>query len=138
MWFFFQAEDGIRDVAVTGVQTCALPICLMSRSTWIGAQGWLVVSDEILFEPRVEKWRRNASFAQRYLLCRSVDSRRSFRGCNARGSARSEGTGHDLDRKRAGSDCGPERCGRSLCQGYDHEQGHGTKAGIRSDLCRNV
>src|SRR6266436_1178043 len=24
--FFFQAEDGIRDVAVTGVQTCALPI----------------------------------------------------------------------------------------------------------------
>src|SRR2546429_3188243 len=26
MLFFFQAEDGIRDVAVTGVQTCALPI----------------------------------------------------------------------------------------------------------------
>src|SRR3989449_11320158 len=26
MFFFFQAEDGIRDVAVTGVQTCALPI----------------------------------------------------------------------------------------------------------------
>src|SRR5205809_2208395 len=28
-YFFFQAEDGIRDVAVTGVQTCALP----NRST---------------------------------------------------------------------------------------------------------
>src|SRR2546429_8877141 len=28
MFFFFQAEDGIRDVAVTGVQTCALPICV--------------------------------------------------------------------------------------------------------------
>src|SRR2546429_3171626 len=26
IFFFFQAEDGIRDVAVTGVQTCALPI----------------------------------------------------------------------------------------------------------------
>src|SRR5258708_31386138 len=26
--FFFQAEDGIRDDLVTGVQTCALPICL--------------------------------------------------------------------------------------------------------------
>src|SRR5437868_13407855 len=26
--FFFQAEDGIRDRNVTGVQTCALPICL--------------------------------------------------------------------------------------------------------------
>src|SRR3989449_8778778 len=29
--FFFQAEDGIRDVAVTGVQTCALPIYLAQR-----------------------------------------------------------------------------------------------------------
>src|SRR5260370_17258752 len=26
-FFFFQAEDGIRDSSVTGVQTCALPIC---------------------------------------------------------------------------------------------------------------
>src|SRR6266496_5028825 len=28
-FFFFQAEDGIRDLYVTGVQTCALPICLV-------------------------------------------------------------------------------------------------------------
>src|SRR5258708_40082285 len=27
VFFFFQAEDGIRDDLVTGVQTCALPIC---------------------------------------------------------------------------------------------------------------
>src|SRR5258708_9276507 len=27
MFIFFQAEDGIRDDLVTGVQTCALPIC---------------------------------------------------------------------------------------------------------------
>src|SRR5437588_1716229 len=27
IFFFFQAEDGIRDHCVTGVQTCALPIC---------------------------------------------------------------------------------------------------------------
>src|SRR2546421_2047151 len=27
VFFFFQAEDGIRDLIVTGVQTCALPIC---------------------------------------------------------------------------------------------------------------
>src|SRR3712207_7931329 len=27
-FFFFQAEDGIRDIGVTGVQTCALPIYL--------------------------------------------------------------------------------------------------------------
>src|SRR5262249_56473207 len=28
VFFFFQAEDGIRDWSVTGVQTCALPISL--------------------------------------------------------------------------------------------------------------
>src|SRR6266446_7086337 len=30
-FFFFQAEDGIRDYKVTGVQTCALPILGLSR-----------------------------------------------------------------------------------------------------------
>src|SRR2546422_4717364 len=33
LFFFFQAEDGIRDVAVTGVQTCALPISRSSERT---------------------------------------------------------------------------------------------------------
>src|SRR2546422_1208163 len=32
-FFFFQAEDGIRDVAVTGVQTCALPISVHAGPT---------------------------------------------------------------------------------------------------------
>src|SRR5271168_1470020 len=32
LFFFFQAEDGIRDRTVTGVQTCALPIWL--RNPW--------------------------------------------------------------------------------------------------------
>src|SRR5690606_41130352 len=34
--FFFQAEDGIRDFHVTGVQTCALPICMNDapRTVW--------------------------------------------------------------------------------------------------------
>ena len=46
-FFFFQAEDGIRDHCVTGVQTCALPICpcylfeisqwRVTESTWHGA-----------------------------------------------------------------------------------------------------
>src|SRR2546430_15751575 len=31
-FFFFQAEDGIRDLTVTGVQTCALPICFFSAA----------------------------------------------------------------------------------------------------------
>src|SRR5256885_4567435 len=30
VFFFFQAEDGIRDYKVTGVQTCALPIFLVA------------------------------------------------------------------------------------------------------------
>src|SRR5256885_7629853 len=37
-YFFFQAEDGIRDYKVTGVQTCALPIC--SRLTLNLGVGW--------------------------------------------------------------------------------------------------
>src|SRR5260363_455679 len=32
VFFFFQAEDGIRDDLVTGVQTCALPISAAERS----------------------------------------------------------------------------------------------------------
>src|SRR2546430_15708573 len=35
-FFFFQAEDGIRDLTVTGVQTCALPI---SRIAALGVNG---------------------------------------------------------------------------------------------------
>src|SRR5256885_2661723 len=31
--FFFQAEDGIRDYKVTGVQTCALPIFARARNS---------------------------------------------------------------------------------------------------------
>src|SRR5256886_16564002 len=37
MFFFFQAEDGIRDLTVTGVQTCALPIfgaALAAGASW--------------------------------------------------------------------------------------------------------
>src|SRR5256886_11489665 len=39
---FFQAEDGIRDLTVTGVQTCALPISSGSIETrWIGVVSWM-------------------------------------------------------------------------------------------------
>src|SRR5207245_5788572 len=36
-YFFFQAEDGIRDATVTGVQTCALPI---SRPIQLDGEPW--------------------------------------------------------------------------------------------------
>src|SRR2546430_5837822 len=38
-FFFFQAEDGIRDLTVTGVQTCALPIALVPTFIMIGVWG---------------------------------------------------------------------------------------------------
>src|SRR2546426_7443372 len=38
-FFFFQAEDGIRDYKVTGVQTCALPISPARRDTRSRAPG---------------------------------------------------------------------------------------------------
>src|SRR2546422_7939422 len=38
IFFFFQAEDGIRDVAVTGVQTCALPIYRWRSGRWSRAR----------------------------------------------------------------------------------------------------
>src|SRR2546430_8795358 len=48
-FFFFQAEDGIRDLTVTGVQTCALPICIPSLkerqgdfSDWVDPDGNLI------------------------------------------------------------------------------------------------
>src|ERR1039457_7603824 len=47
-FFFFQAEDGIRDYKVTGVQTCALPISGQTNS--IGYLSWsaLVLAFSIL------------------------------------------------------------------------------------------
>src|SRR2546426_6704880 len=39
-FFFFQAEDGIRDYKVTGVQTCALPISPRARSCPRGTGTW--------------------------------------------------------------------------------------------------
>src|SRR5438046_7928949 len=37
MYFFFQAEDGIRDWSVTGVQTCALPISFLRAAAYVWA-----------------------------------------------------------------------------------------------------
>src|SRR5256885_5239815 len=39
IFFFFQAEDGIRDYKVTGVQTCALPISARARERVGGIAG---------------------------------------------------------------------------------------------------
>src|SRR5256885_5302601 len=50
-WFFFQAEDGIRDYKVTGVQTCALPISAILTGAKLGwAYAWrALMAGELLF-----------------------------------------------------------------------------------------
>src|SRR5207244_9900880 len=55
-FFFFQAEDGIRDDLVTGVQTCALPI--YPNRTMIPG---MIVSAVV-----VEPWGAHPSYAQGY------------------------------------------------------------------------
>src|SRR5206468_6786727 len=56
-FFFFQAEDGIRDLIVTGVQTCALPILIRAAEAR-GQQ--LVVGHSHSFEPPIRKIREIA------------------------------------------------------------------------------
>src|SRR5437588_1102058 len=53
VFFFFQAEDGIRDHCVTGVQTCALPISKGKSLTIL----WIVLAVTILFAAISLAWR---------------------------------------------------------------------------------
>src|SRR6266498_5620567 len=50
LFFFFQAEDGIRDADVTGVQTCALPIYGESAALEHGMQMAVGRTEVSLFE----------------------------------------------------------------------------------------
>src|SRR5438445_8485504 len=53
-FFFFQAEDGIRDIGVTGVQTCALPIFIRQRYAFLRRTA------------EREFWRRRAEFLEQH------------------------------------------------------------------------
>src|SRR5687768_18304201 len=84
-FFFFQAEDGIRDVAVTGVQTCALPI-LLAPSVYIApsrARRWPL---EVAAKTRLSAGSRKGWPA---LVCRPVirsEERRVGKECRSRWS----------------------------------------------------
>src|SRR5438093_3631589 len=94
--FFFQAEDGIRDWSVTGVQTCALPIS--GRAAGVG----LHFLDELRLEPADHLRdpvlpplrRRHTRLAARRLVGGRGDSRRGH-GQIGRASCRErvDGTG---------------------------------------------
>src|SRR5438093_12245787 len=52
-FFFFQAEDGIRDWSVTGVQTCALPISvILMVSGAAAAAAYLVLTSSVVVSIR--------------------------------------------------------------------------------------
>src|SRR5207249_7848374 len=67
--FFFQAEDGIRDRNVTGVQTCALPIC-------IDAEGRVGVSDRADVGVRIPSG-SGIVVTYKYRLSKNADHRAS-------------------------------------------------------------
>src|SRR5256884_9681054 len=82
-FFFFQAEDGIRDVAVTGVQTCALPILGRDPETRYTGSGQAVANFSVATDEtykdrngerqkrtewhRITAWGKLAEICQQYL-----------------------------------------------------------------------
>src|SRR5699024_12072116 len=55
--FFFQAEDGIRDRNVTGVQTCALPICLDYHTIFCAHSG-VIENGKIMLDKKLAYLKR--------------------------------------------------------------------------------
>src|SRR5690348_17356601 len=80
MFFFFQAEDGIRDGRVTGVQTCALPILVHQRHPGIPqydhvVSARLALEHRTLAEPRARGETRSEEHTSElqspvHLVCR--------------------------------------------------------------------
>src|SRR5690554_6968701 len=69
--FFFQAEDGIRDADVTGVQTCALPISTESTDPKVirAAMGDALKSMDVSYNPyEVTEVTENGGFVTRTTL----------------------------------------------------------------------
>src|SRR2546426_6894731 len=89
-FFFFQAEDGIRDYKVTGVQTCALPICVQRLHIADFAdqdQVWILPED--VPQRRVERQRVVADLALRdvgVLVTMRSEERRVGKECRSRWS----------------------------------------------------
>src|SRR5947209_9658878 len=93
--FFFQAEDGIRDIGVTGVQTCALPISpqLAARDecTEPSTQPAGSRHGSPPWPARGTQWRRARCCRTRSPVARTMALRRSGR-CEARRSRSEEHT----------------------------------------------
>src|SRR5207245_6815030 len=78
--FFFQAEDGIRDATVTGVQTCALPICKdVGQRSPCEVQRLCVGGSRDSRKPRRDLARQRLGHSQRQYAKLWQQSRRSDR-----------------------------------------------------------
>src|SRR2546430_10258688 len=95
LFFFFQAEDGIRDLTVTGVQTCALPIWITARndsSDNVPARPPIPLPNERLLNPVITQHRapQRAHDIQRERLQpshhRRSEERRVGKECRSRWS----------------------------------------------------
>src|SRR5699024_11313445 len=85
--FFFQAEDGIRDRNVTGVQTCALPIC-GSRLFLLGSFPWVLLHSAAgAFAPPAVLWLLISSPSARASVCSASFKRSEERRVGKEGSA---------------------------------------------------
>src|SRR5690606_39460101 len=102
--FFFQAEDGIRDFHVTGVQTCALPIC---RLTWLGTYNLGLpvadaIRDRIKPDPKAERMAKKMKAELEAL-------RRPARQGAARGKKRRRSEERRVGKKRRSRSCPEQR-----------------------------
>src|SRR2546430_3220831 len=79
LFFFFQAEDGIRDLTVTGVQTCALPISIPNSATTAILNSWAGTEVREHFRRMDRRTPVTAPTMQRtmLLLCSSTSASRS-------------------------------------------------------------
>src|SRR5438094_5376385 len=79
--FFFQAEDGIRDRTVTGVQTCALPISEAGRCTYLARDARRIRAATGL---RNVRQTAQAMWVRRHPLARRSEERRVGKECRSR------------------------------------------------------
>src|SRR5207245_7581315 len=90
--FFFQAEDGIRDATVTGVQTCALPISKLLCWDYSGSAEMILRYTDAKFLPGYAAVSRGRVFGYSFFVYENSkgvirsEERRVGKECRCRGS----------------------------------------------------
>ena len=86
-FFFFQAEDGIRDYKVTGVQTCALPIWALPQQEMGSIKSGALPQREIgSIKSRGAAATRNGQYKKRGAAATRSEERRVGKECRSRWS----------------------------------------------------